>query len=115
MIKETTPTEVGVISYKCTVCGASMGEETVSATIIDVEVDSSKVIVTYTVSVSSTIKTADYAFDKVTEAIVDYMKSKNIQLVIDFVNYSTVGSDNIILTPAQMKAIEFVLEYDFSR
>ena len=115
VIKEATPTEDGTISYKCTVCSASMTEETVSATIIDVEVASSKVIVTYTVSGSSEAKTADYAFDKVTEAIVDYMKSKNIQFVIDFVNYSTVGSDNIILTPAQMKAIEFVLEYDLSR
>ena len=42
------------------------------------------------------------------------MKNSNIQLVIDFVNYSTAGSDTIILTDAQIKAIEYVLEHDFS-
>ena len=45
--------------------------------------------------------------------MVELMKSKDIQLVIDFVNYSTAGSDTIILTAAQMKAIEYVLAHDF--
>ncbi|MGN1417229.1 MAG: chitobiase/beta-hexosaminidase C-terminal domain-containing protein [Oscillospiraceae bacterium] len=80
--------------------------------ITDVEVTSSKVIVKYTVSESSEVKTVDYTFDEVTEEIVDYMKSKNIQLVIDFVNNFTAADTDIILTDAQLKAIEYVLEHD---
>ena len=113
VIKEATPTENGTITYKCIVCGAKAGEETITATISSFEVTSSGVVVKYTVTGSTEVKSQTLKFSEVTEEMVELMKSKNIQLVIDFVNYSTAGSDTIILTAAQMKAIEYVLAHDF--
>ena len=111
--KEATVTENGTITYKCTVCGADMGDETITATISSFEVTSSGVVVKYTVTGSTEVKSQTLKFSEVTEEMVELMKSKDIQLVIDFVNYSTAGSDTIILTSAQMKAIEYVLAHDF--
>ena len=90
-----------------------MCEETITATISSFEVTASNVIVYYTVPGSTEEKSQKYDFDEVTEEWIEIMKSKDIKLVIDFVNYSTAGSDTIILTSAQMKAIEYVLEHDF--
>ena len=110
--KEATPTESGTIEYKCKVCGLKMGEETITATISSFEVTSSGVIVKYTVTGSTEVKSQTVKFSEVTEEMVELMKSEDIKLVIDFVNYSTAGSDTIILTSAQMKAIEYVLAHD---
>ncbi|MDY3793240.1 MAG: InlB B-repeat-containing protein [Oscillospiraceae bacterium] len=85
----------------------------VIANISSFEVTSSGVVVKYTVTGSTAVKSQTLKFSEVTEEMVELMKSKDIQLVIDFVNYSTAGSDTIILTAAQMKAIEYVLEHDF--
>ena len=113
VIKEATLTESGIITYMCTVCCADMGDETITATISSFEVTESGVVVKYTVTGSTAVKSQTLKFSEVTEEMVELMKSKDIQLVIDFVNYSTAGSDTIILTSAQMKAIEYVLEHDF--
>ena len=85
----------------------------VIATISSFDVTSSGVVVKYTVTGSTAVKSQTLKFSEVTEEMVELMKSKDIQLVIDFVNYSTAGSDTIILTSAQIKAIEYVLEHDF--
>ena len=90
-----------------------MGEEPITATISSFEVTSSGVVVKYTVTGSTEEKSQTLKFSEVTEEMVELMKSKDIKLVIDFVNYSTAGSDTIILTSAQMKAIEYVLAHDF--
>ncbi|MGN1303451.1 MAG: hypothetical protein ACI4YB_00300, partial [Oscillospiraceae bacterium] len=111
--KEATLTESGTIEYKCKVCGVKMGEETITATISSFEVTASGVVVKYTVTGSTEVKSQTVKFSEVTEEMVELMKSKDIKLVIDFVNYSTSGSDTVILTAAQMKAIEYVLEHDF--
>ena len=77
------------------------------------DVTAANVIMYYTETGSTAVKSQTYAFSKVTEEMVGIMQSMNIQYVIDFVNYSTDGSDTVILTDAQMKAIEYVLEHDF--
>ncbi|MGN1305396.1 MAG: cellulase family glycosylhydrolase [Oscillospiraceae bacterium] len=110
--KQATLTENGTISYKCTVCGAKMADEIVTTSIVGAEVTADKVIVRYKTSVSDDILTADYAFDDVTESLVGYMKSADIQLVISFVNSFTAADNDGILTDAQLKAIDIVLEYD---
>lgn len=113
--KQATLTENGTISYKCTVCGAKMADEIVTTSIVGAEVTADKVIVRYKTSVSDDILTAEYAFDDVTESLVDYMKSADIQLVISFVNSFTSADNDGILTDAQLKAIDIVLEYDMNK
>ena len=75
-------------------------------------VTESNVIVYYTVTGSTAVKSQTYYFDDVTDDIIIIMKANDIQDVIAFVNYSTSGNDTITLTSAQMKAIEYVLEHD---
>ncbi|MGN0600757.1 MAG: cellulase family glycosylhydrolase [Oscillospiraceae bacterium] len=113
--KQATLTENGTISYKCTVCGANMADEIVTTTKVGAEVTVDKVIVKYKTSLSDEILIAEYAFDDVTESIVDYMKSADIQLVISFVNSFTAADNDGILTDAQLKAIDIVLEYDMNK
>ena len=103
------------ISYKCSVCGEDMGEENVSVKITNVEVTSSKVIVSFIITETGIEMTEEYALDEVTEAITDIMNPKNIQHVIDYVNSFTAADTDDILTDAQIKAIEYVLEYDFGK
>ena len=82
-------------------------------TITNVEVTSSKVVVSYTITETSKARTLEYTLDEVTAALVDIMKSSNIQLVIDFVNSFTAADTDGILTDAQLKAIDYVIAYDF--
>lgn len=113
--KQVTLTENGTISYKCTICGANMGDEIVTATKVGVEVTKYNVIVKYKTSVSDEILMAEYTFDDVTEGLVDYMKSKSIDLVISFVNNFTLTDNDDIIADAQIKAIDIVLEYDMNK
>lgn len=113
--KQATLAENGTISYKCTVCGAKMADEIVTTSIVGAEVTADKVIVKYKTSVSNDILTTEYAFDDVTESLVDYMKSADIRLVISFVNSFTAADNDGILTDAQLKAIDIVLEYDMNK
>ena len=114
IIKEANETENGVIRYYCSVCGAQMNDEEISVTVIGAVVSSNRVIATYKDTVGSEPYTIEYAFGDVPEKLVEYMYSTDIQLVIDFVNnFSTAESgDHMILTPAQMKSVEYVIGYD---
>lgn len=114
IIKEANETENGVIRYYCSVCGAQMNDEEISVTVIGAVVSSDRVIATYKDTVGSEPYTVEYAFGDVSEKLVEYMYSTDIQLVIDFVNnFSTAESgDHMILTPAQMKSVEYVIGYD---
>ena len=85
----------------------------VIATISSFDVTSSGVVVKYTVTGSTAVKSQTLKFSEVTEEMVELMKSKDIKLVIDFVNYSTAADTDSILTDAQLKAIEYVLAHDF--
>ena len=88
--------------------------ENAAEIITGITVSKTAVVVTYGYEGTTiTARTENVAFANVTVEMVEWMKNSNIQLVIDFVNYSTTGSDTIILTSAQMKAIEYVLEHDF--
>lgn len=128
---DATCTEDGCIEhYKCDGCGKLFSDENgkneisledmklaahlteKEGTVNEVSCTKDGVTVSYKCSVCGKDITCEYAFDEVTDAVVDILKAKDIQLVIDFVNYSTAGSDTIILTSAQMKAIEYVLEND---
>lgn len=73
------------------------------------------VIVKYgTAAGSSVSRTVSYSFAQVNAEIVDYMADTDIQLVIDFVNaFTAVDNDSVVLTSAQMTAIEKVLENDY--
>ena len=114
IIKEANETENGVIRYYCSVCGAQMNDEEISVTVIGAVVSSDRVIATYKDTVGSEPYTVEYAFGDVPEKLAEYMYSTDIQLVIDFVNnFSTAESgDHMILTPAQMKSVEYVIGYD---
>ena len=83
--------------------------------IIGVEIGEDNVIVKYgTAAGSSVSRTVSYSFDQVNAEIVDYMADTDIQLVIDFVNaFTAVDNDSVVLTSAQMTAIEKVLENDY--
>lgn len=92
---------------------------TVSVTVIEeviigVEVTDMNVIVSYgySDSVASPTRTVTLEFDEVTENIVEYMSS-DIDLIIAFVNAFSSENTDVILTPAEMKAIEIVLEHDY--
>ena len=88
--------------------------ESAAEIITGITVSNTAVVVTYGYEGTTiTARTENVAFENVTVEMVEWMKNSNIQLVIDFVNYSTAGSDTIILTSAQMKAIEYVLAHDF--
>ena len=84
------------------VCGEGSDVE-----VKDIKITANNVVVTY-----SDESTKTFALDDVTEALVDIMKSKDIQLVIDFVNCFTAADKDNILTDAQIKAIDYVLAHD---
>lgn len=55
----------------------------------------------------------EYAFEDVTNELVLEMADRSISLVIDYVNAFAKTNSDIILTQAQLKAIEIVLDYDY--
>lgn len=115
IVKEATLNEDGLISYHCSVCSAQMDDEVVKLTIDSIEVTSDRVIVKCINSINDEITNIEYDSYEVTAELVDIMKETDIQLVIDFVNSITAASSEYILTSAQLKAIEYVLEYDYSK
>lgn len=85
--------------------------ENVSEVISYVSVGKDNVTVSYTYEGTNRIsRTETVAFSEVTVEMVDWMVDYDIELVIEFVNaFSATDDDCIMLTPAQMKAVEYVL------
>ena len=92
--------KTATFTLKCTFSNAKMS---------NVKVNSDNVVVTYTDNTSET-----YSFDNVTEAIVDYMAENDFNQCIDFVNAFSAGNETLIITDAQLSAIDAVLEYDYA-
>lgn len=86
--------------------------------IVGVEVNTDNIVVSYgNAEDFSVSRTVVYDFDKVNVDIVDYMANTNMQLVIDFVNNFSAAENYgcLTMTDAQVKAIEYVLEFDYNR
>ncbi|MGN1106521.1 MAG: hypothetical protein ACI4RH_07705 [Huintestinicola sp.] len=75
----------------------------------DVKVNSDNVVVTYSDDTSKT-----YSFDEVTEEIVNFMTENDMRSCAAFVNAFSANKDTMILTDAQLKAVEAVLESDYA-
>lgn len=111
--KKATLTEDGTVSYKCKVCGAEMGEETVTLMIESIEVNEKSVVFKCSSNIDDKTTSITVAFDDVTEELVDIiMKETGIYVIIDFVNCFTAADTDGILTDAQIKAIDYVLAHD---
>ena len=81
--------------------------------ITGITVSKTAVVVTYGYEGTTvTARTENVAFADVTVEMVEWMKNSKIQLIIDFVNAFTAADTDCILTDAQLRAIEYVLEHD---
>ena len=80
-----------------------------AVTISDVKVNSDNVAVTFSDDTSKT-----YSFDEVTEDIVNFMTENDMRSCAAFVNAFSANKDTMILTSAQLMAIEAVLESDYA-
>ena len=78
--------------------------------ITKVEVTSDNVVITYSDDTNLYL-----SFDEVPEELVEIMANTDVNFCIDFVNAFSGKEDAQILTAAQLKAIEAVLEYDYNR
>ena len=74
----------------------------------NVSVNSGSVAVAYS---GNSLKT--YSFNEVPEAVVDFMIKNDIKSCAAFVNAFSADTDTMILTSAQLKAVEAVLERDY--
>ena len=77
-------------------------------TISGITVTSDNVVITY--SDGSALK---LSFDEVNEAVVDFMIKNDMKSCAAFVNAFSEGKDTMILTSAELKAVEAVLASDY--
>ena len=74
----------------------------------NITVNSDSVAITYSDDSSET-----YSFDEVPKAVVDFMINNDMESCAAFVNAFSADKDTMILTYAQLKAVEAVLASDF--
>ena len=116
-------TENGNIEYwECELCGKYYSDEectheitdvTVTAQISSIKTENGKVSISY--KSNDEVITDSYTFDEVTVEIVDIMLEYDPDTVVDLVNGFSASDSNIILTEAQLKAIEYVLDRDYGK
>ena len=116
-------TENGNIEYwECELCGKYYSDEectheitdvTVTALVSSIKTENGKVSISY--KSNDEVITDSYTFDEVTVEIVDIMFEYDPDTVVDLVNGFSASDSNIILTEAQLKAIEYVLDRDYGK
>ena len=116
-------TENGNIEYwECELCGKYYSDEectheitdvTVTALVSSIKTENGKVSISY--KSNDEVITDSYTFDEVTVEIVDIMFEYDPDTVVDLVNGFSASDSNMILTEAQLKAIEYVLDRDYGK
>ena len=116
-------TKNGNIEYwECELCGKYYSDEectheitdvTVTAQISSIKTENGKVSISY--KSNDEVITDSYTFDEVTVEIVDIMFEYDPDTVVELVNGFSASDSNIILTEAQLKAIEYVLDRDYGK
>ena len=116
-------TENGNIEYwECELCGKYYSDEectheitdvTVTALVSSIKTENGKVSISY--KSNDEVITDSYTFDEVTVEIVDIMFEYDPDTVVDLVNGFSASDSNMILTEAQLKAIEYILDRDYGK
>ena len=116
-------TKNGNIEYwECELCGKYYSDEectheitdvTVTALVSSIKTENGKVSISY--KSNDEVITDSYTFDEVTVEIVDIMFEYDPDTVVDLVNGFSASDSNMILTEAQLKAIEYVLDRDYGK
>ena len=116
-------TENGNIEYwECELCGKYYSDEectheitdvTVTALVSSIKTENGKVSISY--KSNDEVITDSYTFDEVTVEIVDIMFEYDPDTVVDLVNGFSASDGNMILTEAQLKAIEYILDRDYGK